>query len=203
MHRFWLVTSACLLLAAPAQACSERGHPDDPNNRIFDVNGWHTGDTCVLSELSDPFSQLLGITQGRGISSFNWMYEDRQYGFFYITVDEQGNAEATFEYSNGKPFDGDNLTGAVIFLDSSGNELFALHSIVGINAAGFGSDVKRYDTQTFSRPPEWWNSIVSLRFYHGRYDEVDDVELWNKVKEVVEAVWNANNQGEDSSSEGQ
>jgi hypothetical protein len=166
-----------------ALACSPDPNRLNAQQAFVGVDGWQNGDVCNISSFPAPWNSLLGMQLGPGKGQFSWVYEDKQYGAAWIQIDGNGQGRIIFHYSNGKTIDGDNFTSAVEFLDANGSVVARVESIRGLNPDSEGDDIKVINSSI-----EQLSKVTALRFFHGRYDEQPDKQIWDAVLQAGQAA---------------
>jgi hypothetical protein len=175
-----------VICSSGALACSPDASRLNAQQAFVGVDGWQNGDVCEISGFPAPWNSVLGMQLGPGKGQFSWIYEDKQYGAAWIQIDGNGQGRIIFHYSNGKPFDGDHFTSAIDFLDAGGNVVIRVESARGLNPDSNGDDVK-----TINSSVEQLGKVTALRFYHGRYDEQPDRDIWDGVMQIGRAACGA------------
>jgi hypothetical protein len=167
-------------------------HSKNPSIPIFAVSGWGTGDTIALSDLTPPHNTFTPVNQGPGIAAWAWTYEDKQYGYGYFQVDDNGSGKLLYQFTNAKMWDGDTFTAACVLSDSSRTPLYAESVQRGVNARSEG-----WVEVPIVHDKAWWDQIKYITFYFGRAQKEDDQANWNVALEVVKSILESLNGGSD------
>lgn len=125
-------------------------------------------------------------------------YRDKQYGHCWITpVDNRIDVRVSF--SNGRKWDGDHFGCNVVLQLVDRAPVLAGKFIAGINAAGFGGTNEKEASRSFVLSPEQQAGLVGVEVEFFQYDGSDDTEFWRIVKDILETVYEAWNDGEGNS----
>jgi hypothetical protein len=162
---------------------------DDPQNLIVLIER-ATGDLVKFASLPPPFNVVVQSVQGPDRFSFRWRYAKGQHGLAFLNVDERGRGALTVEFANTEMVDGDSFGAAAVLIGKNGRPLHTFYAKADVRGTSFegGTDKQRVRL-VIERPPKWWKEVGAISFHYmkyARYQELDDAEMWQAMRSVVE-----------------
>jgi hypothetical protein len=161
----------------------------DPRNLIVAIEK-ATGDQVNFATLPPPFNTAMQSAQGPDRFSFRWKYAAGQQGLAYLNVDRRGRGALVFEFSNTEMVDGDCFGAAAVLISKGGRPLHTFYARADVRGKSFAgeTDMQRIRL-AIERPPGWWEDVGAISFHYmkyARHQELDDAEMWQAMRSVVE-----------------
>lgn len=174
----------------PAAAFTIVPDDDDPG-RIVVVIERDYGDVVPLRALPPPYNRIVQDIQGPDGLSFRWrQFRSNERGLAYIHVSPDGEGSMRFEFHGNPLADGDTLGAAAALADAEGKAMhtfLARADVEGDTFAG-GGHLHRVHME-IERPPEWWDRVDAIAFFHMKYYSVqapDREGVWSAMRRAVE-----------------
>jgi len=181
---------AALAAGQPAAAFTIVPADEDPG-RIVVVIEREYGEVVPLKALPAPYNSIVQDMQGPDGLSFRWrQFRSNEEGMAYIHVSPDGAGRMRFEFYGRPLADGDTLGAAAVLVDAGGRALHTFMARADVEGETFagGGHLHRVGME-IERPPEWWDTVDTIAFFHMKYYKVqapDREGVWQAMQRAVE-----------------